>query len=75
LAFLPVVSSVNAIRAFERCGWRVARRESSHITLVKAGSIVVLTVPERRELPRGTLRALIRLAGLTLAEFVEALDS
>lgn len=70
---LPVVSSGAAIQAFLRCGWEYARRESSHITLVKRGSLVVLTVPERRELPRGTLRKLIRLAGMTVEEFIAAL--
>jgi hypothetical protein len=50
-----------------------SRRESSHITLVKQGSAVVLTIPERRELPRGTLRKLIRLAGLSVEEFTAAL--
>ena len=40
--------------------------------LTKAGSIVSLSIPDR-ELAPGTLRALIRAAGMTVAEFVEAL--
>ncbi|MBI4330504.1 MAG: type II toxin-antitoxin system HicA family toxin [Chloroflexi bacterium] len=45
---LPVVSGKEAVRAFEKAGWEVARRESSHVILAKAGSKVVLSVPDHR---------------------------
>ncbi len=70
---LPIVSSTEAIEAFKRHGWAYDRRESSHLTLIRLGSPVVLTVPVRRELPRGTLRKLIRLASMTVDEFIAAL--
>jgi predicted RNA binding protein YcfA (HicA-like mRNA interferase family) len=70
---LPIVSSEEAIRAFVKAGWLVNRHKGSHTTLTQAGSIVVLTVARRKEMPRGTLRALIRAAGLTVEEFVELL--
>ncbi len=68
-ASLPVVSGAEAIRAFERAGWRQARQKGSHVSVVKPGVNVNLSVPLHRELDRGTLRKLIRLAGLSLAEF------
>jgi predicted RNA binding protein YcfA (HicA-like mRNA interferase family) len=71
---LPVVSSKQAIRAFETAGWQVARQKGIHITMAKAGSHIVLTIPERREVPRGLLRSLIRLAGLTVDEFVSLIQ-
>jgi hypothetical protein len=37
--------------------------------LTKAGSIVSLSIPDHRELAPGTLRKLIRLAGLVVDEF------
>lgn len=37
--------------------------------LTKSGSIVSLSVPDHRELAPGTLRKLIRLAGMSVAEF------
>ena len=67
---LPVVSGSDAIRAFERAGWQRARQKGSHISLVKPGVNVNLSVPLHRELDRGTLRKLVRLAGLTVDEFV-----
>ena len=41
--------------------------------LTKAGTIVSLSIPDHRELAPGTLRKLIRLAGMTVDEFRDAL--
>lgn len=73
MASLPVVSGLDAIRAFELAGWRRARQKGSHVSLVRAGVNVNLSVPLHRELDRGTLRKLIKLAGLSVDEFVELL--
>ena len=70
---LPVCSGWEAVRAFERAGWRVVRQKGSHVTLSRSGSGVILTVPLHRELDRGTLRSLIRKAGLSTDEFVKYL--
>ncbi|MBI4285549.1 MAG: type II toxin-antitoxin system HicA family toxin [Chloroflexi bacterium] len=67
---LPVVSGKEAVAAFKRAGWRETRREGSHIILTKAGLPVTLSVPDHREVRRGTLRSLIRQAGLSVEEFV-----
>lgn len=66
---IPVCSGDDAVKAFERVGWSRARQRGSHVTLVRAGSIVVLTVPMHRELGPGILRSLIRRAGLSVREF------
>ncbi len=41
--------------------------------MVKPGSEITLSVPRHKELDRGTLRKLIKLAGLTVDDFVELL--
>jgi len=46
----------------------------SHQILTKPGSLVSLSIPDHRELAPGTLRKLIRLAGLTVEEFRTVLD-
>ena len=72
---LPVVSGRGAVKAFEGDGWRqLPRRRGSHMLLVKPGVPAALTVPDHKELGRGTLRTLIREAGLTVAQFMELLD-
>ena len=48
----------------------MARRRGSHIILVKEGHIATLSVPNHREVARGTLRSLIARSGLTINEFV-----
>jgi len=37
------------------------------------GEMATLSVPDHREVAKGTLRSLIRAAGLTVDEFVRAL--
>lgn len=69
MSALPVLSGRKAVRAFEKLGWQVARQRASHIILVKAGEITTLSVPDHKEVAKGTLRSLIRAAGITVEEF------
>jgi predicted RNA binding protein YcfA (HicA-like mRNA interferase family) len=73
MASLPVLSGQEVVRVFESFGWSVARRRSSHIIMTKEGGIVTLSIPNHKEVARGTLRSLIRSANLTVDEFVKAL--
>ena len=73
MADLPVVSGRDVVQAFERAGWFVTRQRGSHVIMTKPHSIVTLSVPQDREVARGTLRALIRSAGLTVGEFTRFL--
>lgn len=66
---LPVLSGQEARRAFERLGWIFRRQTGSHMILTKPGSIASLSIPDHRELAPGTLRKLIRLAGLSVEQF------
>ena len=67
---LPVVSGVDAVRAFAKLGYCVDRQTGSHMILrQQAPPHRRLTVPNHRELAKGTLRALIRQAGLTVDTF------
>ncbi|MGD0013926.1 MAG: type II toxin-antitoxin system HicA family toxin [Bryobacteraceae bacterium] len=61
-------------RAFERLGWQTARHRGSHIILTKLGHIASLSVPRHPQVARGTLRSLIARAGLSVDEFLAALD-
>ena len=71
---LPVCSGKEAIRAFERIGYKVSHQSGSHIILRhQTAPHRHLTVPNHREVAKGTLRGLIRDAGLTVDEFVALL--
>ena len=69
---LPVLSGIEVVRIFESFGWEMVRQVGSHMIMVKEGEIVTLSVPNHREVAKGTLRSLIRNAGLTVDEFVSA---
>jgi predicted RNA binding protein YcfA (HicA-like mRNA interferase family) len=62
-----------AVKAFERAGWSVRGQVGSHVMMSKSGVHVNLSVPQHKELSVGTLRKLIRAAGLTVEEFLELL--
>ena len=70
---LPIISGRDVRRALEKLGWQFARQRGSHMIFVKAGHPASLSVPDHREVARGTLRSLIRSAGLTVEEFISAL--
>lgn len=69
---LPVLSGRELVRILERLGWTVARQHGSHIVLTKPGSLATLSVPDHPEVARGTLRALLRAAGLTPEQLLSA---
>ncbi len=70
---LPVLSGQRVVRVFESFGWTVARQKGTHIIMTKEGEIVTLSIPDHKEVARGTLRSLIRSANLTVDEFIDAL--
>lgn len=70
---LPVVSGKQALRAFEKAGWTFSRQRGSHMILTKIGVEGNLSIPEHAELDRGTLRHLIRVAGMSVQEFITLL--
>jgi len=69
---LPVCSGQDAVRVFQKLGYQVDHQTGSHIIL-RHPQMRRLTVPNHRELAKGTLRALIREAGITKEEFTSLL--
>jgi len=67
------ISGKEAARAFQKAGWSAIGQVGSHLVLVKAGVRANLSIPQHRELSVGTLRALIRGAGMTVDEFLSLL--
>lgn len=69
-----MLSGQQVRRALEKDGWELARQRGSHMILVKEGHMATLSVPDHKEVARGTLRRLARAAGLTVDEFLALLD-
>jgi predicted RNA binding protein YcfA (HicA-like mRNA interferase family) len=66
---IPRISGREAVAAFRKLGYEVDRQRGSHIILRHAQPPHRrLTVPDHREVAKGTLRALIREAGITVEQ-------
>lgn len=70
---LANISGKEAAKAFRKAGWQPIGQVGSHLVLVKPGLRVNLSIPQHKELSLGTLRALIRNAGLSVHEFLKLL--
>ncbi len=71
---LPVVSGRGCVRALERAGFYLRRQTGSHMILRRDKPFAQVVVPDHRVLDRGTLRAIVRHAGLSVDEFVRLLE-
>ena len=66
---LPVLRGRQVVQVFEAFGWRIARQRGSHLIRVKPNYMATLSVPDHKVVAKGTLRSLIRAAGLTAEAF------
>ncbi len=69
---LPQITGAQVVCALAKIGYTVARQKGSHISL-RGGSGAALTIPDHNPVAKGTLRSIIRDAGLTVDEFLALL--
>ena len=69
---LPVISGKDAIQALKKIGYYIRDQEGSHLHL-RHPVRKPLTIPNHKEIARGTLRAIMREAELSVAEFIDLL--
>jgi predicted RNA binding protein YcfA (HicA-like mRNA interferase family) len=67
------ISGKEAVKAFGKAGWQAMGQVGSHLVMTKPSQRANLSIPQHKELSVGTLRALIRAAGMTVDEFVDLL--
>jgi predicted RNA binding protein YcfA (HicA-like mRNA interferase family) len=68
---MPVVSGRDVVRVLERIGYQVDRQRGSHIVMRHhKPPFRRITIPDHGEVAKGTLRAILRQAGLSSAEMV-----
>jgi predicted RNA binding protein YcfA (HicA-like mRNA interferase family) len=68
---LPRITGRECVRILARAGFAVKRQHGSHIVLRRDHPFAQVVVPDHSELDRGTLRAVIRQAGLSIDEFLK----
>lgn len=74
MSVLPQVSGREVIAALEKTGYERDRQKGSHIVLRQISyPNRRLVVPDHKEIAKGTLRAIIKQAGLTVEEFNQLL--
>jgi predicted RNA binding protein YcfA (HicA-like mRNA interferase family) len=66
---LPAISGENCVSALKKAGFAVKRQHGSHIILRRDDPFCQVVVPGHRVLDRGTLRGILRQAGLGIDEF------
>jgi len=71
---LPVLSGHDVAGALRKLGYELDHQTGSHMILRQSAvPHRRLTVPNHKELAKGTLRAIIRESGLSVDEFVRLL--
>ena len=70
---LPRISGNKCIDALKKAGFYFKRQKGSHIVLRRNKPFTQVVIPNHKELDRGTLRSIIRIANLSIDEFVKLL--
>ena len=69
---LPILSARELLKIFGKIGYGIDHQTGSHIILRRRDyPYRKLTIPNHKEVARGTLRSIIRQSGLTLEEFLK----
>ncbi|MDD4300038.1 type II toxin-antitoxin system HicA family toxin [Methanomicrobium antiquum] len=71
---LPVLSYLEVIKALNKTGYNIDHQTGSHIILRQDKEPYRrLTIPNHKEISKGTINSIIRQAGLTRDEFLNLL--
>ena len=68
---LPRISGDECVKALGKFGFNLKRQHGSHMILRKDDPFCQVVVPNHKELDTGTLRAIIRQAGINIEEFIK----
>lgn len=68
---LPVVSANKVIKALSKLGFKIHRQTGSHIHLYNPEKRLVVTVPNHKELAKGTLAAILKQADITRKKLIK----
>jgi predicted RNA binding protein YcfA (HicA-like mRNA interferase family) len=70
---LPRLSGHECAKALAKLGFVLKKQHGSHMILRRENPFSQLVVPDHFELDRGTLRAIIRQANISIEEFSKLL--
>ena len=68
---LPILKPKQVVAALEKAGFQIRGQTGRHLIMYKSGIRHPISIPQHPgDLPKGTLRTIIRQAGLTVDEFL-----
>jgi predicted RNA binding protein YcfA (HicA-like mRNA interferase family) len=70
---LPPISGKTCVKALQKIGFYLKRRESSHIILRRDDPFTQIVVPDHPTLAKETLRSILRDVDLSVDEFIDLL--
>ena len=72
----PVVSGKEMIKYLSKLGFEIVGRKGSHVRLKKQATPRnrIVIIPDHKELAQGTLRSILRQAGITFEEFAKSVE-
>ncbi len=71
---LPILSGQEVVNALKKIGYEKDRQRGSHIIVrQQKAPYRRITIPDHKEIAKGTLRAIIRESGLSVEEFIKLL--
>ena len=70
---LPNISGKQCIEVLKKIGFYQKRRQCSHIILRRDNPFLQVVVPDHQTLAKGTLRAIIRDADISVEDFINLL--
>ncbi len=70
---LPLIPARKLINALLRLGFYIDHQKGSHIVLKSADDTRTLVVPDHPEIDRGTLKAILKQAGIDIKALLDVL--
>ena len=67
---LPVLSADKVVKALKQMGFKIMRQSGSHIHLWHEDKRILVTVPNHKELAKGTLNSIIKQSKIDREEFL-----
>lgn len=70
---LPNITAAQLVRALKHDGWVEIRQKGSHMTLERSGKVITVPMHASITLRRGTLKPILKQAGLTVDDLLKLL--
>ncbi len=71
MAKLPAVKPKDVVKKLIKLGFKVTRQTGSHVRLIHPDGRATTVAMHNRDLPKGTLRAILRQSEIIVEEFLK----